>query len=128
MITWFCPECFAEVDPKAERCPSCGASTEADDRTYEQKLVRALNHHLSDRRLLAARILGERRSRAAVSRLAEAATDLADPYVAAEAARSLALIDPDHPVVEWLREAGPVLARTAVREVWPWHGPARRKS
>lgn len=128
MITWFCPECLAEVDPKAERCPSCGASTDADDRTYEQKLVRALDHHLSDRRLLAARILGSIRSRAAIPRLAEAATDPTDPYVAAEAARSLALIDSRHPVVRRLRETGPVLARAAVREVSPGEAPASSRT
>jgi HEAT repeat protein len=120
VITWFCPECFAEVDPKAKRCPSCGAATDPDDRTYEQKLILALGHHLSDRRLLAARILGAIRSRAAVPRLAQAAMDPADPYVAAEAARSLALIDSEHPVVRRLRHDGPVLARAAVREVSPW--------
>jgi len=125
VITWFCPECLAEVDPTAKRCQSCGASTEVDDRTYEQKLVRALGHHLSDRRLLAARLLGALGSRAAVPRLAEAAMDATDPYFAAEAARSVALIDPDHPVVEWLLESGPVLARAAVREVSAWDGSAR---
>lgn len=128
MITWFCPDCFTEVDPKAERCPSCGSSTDPDDRTYEQKLVRALDHHLSDRRRLAARILGVIRSQAAVPRLAEAALDPADPYVAAEAARSLALIDPGHPVVRRVRDSGPVLASAAVREVSAWRGRTRSTS
>lgn len=58
MIAWFCPECFTRLDPGAERCPSCGAATAADERTYEEKLVKALDHHLSDRRIIAARILG----------------------------------------------------------------------
>jgi uncharacterized protein YlaI len=117
VITWFCPECLAEVDPKVDRCPVCGAPTDVDERTYEQKLIRALDHHLSDRRRLAARLLGEMRSRAAVPRLADVALDPSDLYVAAEAARSLALIDPDHPVVARLRESGPLLSRTAVRKV-----------
>jgi HEAT repeat protein len=117
VITWFCPECFAEVDAGAERCPACGSLTDADDRTYEEKLMRALHHHLSDRRLLAARILGAIRSRGAVPELAEAAADRTDPYVAAEAARSLALIQPDHPLVRRLREDGPMLTRAAVCEV-----------
>lgn len=128
MITWFCPDCFAEIDPEVERCPSCGAPNVTDGRTYEQKLVRALDHHLSDRRLLAARILGTLRSRAAVPRLAEVAMDANDPYLAAEAARSLALIEPNHPIVGWLRDSGPMLTRAAVREVSPWRGPARSKS
>jgi HEAT repeat protein len=128
VITWFCPDCLADVDPEAERCPSCGAPTDTDDRTYEQKLVRALDHHLSDRRLLAGRILGDLRSRAAVPRLAEAAMDPTDLYFAAEAARSLALIDPKHPVVRRMRDSVPVLARAAVREVLPWPEGARPTS
>ena len=67
--------------------------------------------------MLAAQILGRLRSRAAVPRLAELAGDPTDLYLAAEAARSLALIDPDHPVVLRLREAGPLLVRTSLRQV-----------
>jgi HEAT repeat protein len=118
MITWFCPECFAEVDETAERCPACGCSTDMTGWTYEQKVLKALDHrHLPDRRVLAAQILGRLRSRAAVPRLAELAGDPTDLYLAAEAARSLALIDPDHPVVLRLREAGPLLVRTSLRQV-----------
>lgn len=120
MSIWFCLTCFTEVEPATERCTACGAPTDGDRKSYEDKLVRALDHRLSDRRLLAARILGELRSRAAVPSLAEAAADGEDPYVAAEAARSLALIEPGHPTVRWLRECGPLLPRTAVREVTAW--------
>lgn len=82
--------------------------------------MRALNHRLPDRRVLAARILGTFRSRAAVLRLAELAVDDQDPYLAAQAARALALIEPDHPVVRRLGASGPLLSRTAVREVTLW--------
>jgi DNA-directed RNA polymerase subunit N (RpoN/RPB10) len=109
--------CFAEVEPTTERCAACGAPTESDWGSYEDKLVRALDHHLSDRRLLAARILGKLGSRVAVPRLVEVATNEDDPYLAAEAARSLALIEPEHPVVRWIRDSGPLLAKKAVREV-----------
>jgi hypothetical protein len=128
VITWFCPDCFAEVDPDVDLCPACGASTHVDGRTYEQKLIRALDHRLPDRRRLAARVLGMIRSRAAVSKLVHAATDPSDPYVAAEAARSLALIQPDHPLVRQLREDGSVLMRAALREVSPWPEDIRSTS
>jgi hypothetical protein len=119
-MTWFCPECFEEIDTPRQRCPSCGALAEDDRQSYEDKLVRALNHRLPDRQVLAARILAALRSRAAVPRLAELAVDDKDPYLAAEAARSLALIEPDHPVVRRLGASGPLLSRTAVREVTLW--------
>jgi predicted nucleic acid-binding Zn ribbon protein len=119
-MTWFCAECFEEIDTPRRHCPSCGAPVEDDLRSYEDQLVRALNHRLSDRQVLAARILAALRSRAAVPRLADLAVDDEDPYLAAEAARALALIEPDHPVVRRLGASGPLLSRTAVREVTLW--------
>jgi len=68
------------------------------------------------------------RSRAAVPKLVDAARDPSDPYLAAEAARSVALIQPDHPLVRRLREDGPVVARAAVREVLPWPEDTRSTS
>ena len=118
MPAWFCLECFAELDAGASHCPQCGASV-GDSDVYEEKLIRALSHRLPDRQVLAARILGELRSHAAIPRLAAVADDPSDAYLAAEAARALALIDPDHPVVRRLGASGPVLSRTAVREVKP---------
>jgi hypothetical protein len=119
-MTWFCTECFEEINAPGQRCPSCGALVEDDLQSYEDKLVRALNHRLPDRQVLAARILGRLRSRAAVPGLADLAVDDKDPYLAAEAARALALIEPDHPVVRRLGASGPLLSRTAVREVTLW--------
>jgi broad specificity phosphatase PhoE len=117
-VTWFCPHCFAEVGASVEVCPSCGGSTSTEGWNYERKLVAALDHHLSDRRLLAARILGRLRAESAVRRLAELAVDPSDPYLAAEAAASLAHIDPEHPLVRDLDQGGPLLVRTAIREAW----------
>jgi HEAT repeat protein len=117
--TWFCLECFAELDAGASHCPQCGASL-GDSDAYEAKLIRALNHRLPDRQVLAARILGELRSHAAIPRLAALADDPSDPYLAAEAARALALIEPDHPVVRRLGASGPLLSRTAVHGVTLW--------
>ncbi len=91
MITWFCPRCFAEIARTDAVCPECGAPT--DDRNdYEQSLIRALRHRLSDRRVLAANILGHRRSSRAVPDLIEIANDPSDPYLACEAAEALARI------------------------------------
>lgn len=117
MSAWFCLGCCAEVEEAAERCWACGSSTDVTGWSYEAKLVRALDHRLSDRRLLAARILGRLGSRAATPRLAELALHRTDPYLAAEAARSLALIEPEHPVVRHLRRAGPLLVRSKLGDV-----------
>ena len=114
MTTWYCLECFAEVDPNVERCPACGNDTSPSDRTYEEMLIRALSHRLPDRRILATEILGRRRSRAATGTLARLALDEADPYLQASAVRALAAIEPDHPLVRRLATSGPVLVRDAM--------------
>ncbi len=114
MPTWFCLECFAQVDERAQRCPACGSETSPSGRTYDDMLIRALAHRLGDRRMLAAEILGRRRTAAATEALARVALERADPYLQAAAARALAAIDPDHPVVRSLAEDGPILVREAI--------------
>lgn len=111
----FCLECFAECGPGDEVCPSCGADLDPSDRSYEQKLILALAHRLPDRRLMAARILGRLRSRAAVPTLERLALEGDDPYLQAEAAHALQAIDPGNEVAARLAESGPILTRTARR-------------
>ena len=89
------------------------SGAQAGPRDYEVKLIAALRGPLPDRRLLAAGILGQLRSRAAIGALEVIAREREDPYLAAEAARALAAIDPHLPVVAELARAGPVLARRA---------------
>lgn len=114
MTTWFCLECFAEVGERDARCHACDAETSRTDRTYDDMLIRALDHRLSDRRILAAEILGRRRSRAATDTLERLALVSEDPYLQAATARALATIEPDHPLVRQLGESGPVLVRVAL--------------
>jgi hypothetical protein len=83
--------------------------------SYEDKLIAALRGPLPDRRILAARILGRIRSRAAIETLEVIASDRADPFLAAEAARALASIDPGLPIVAELARWGPALTRRALR-------------
>jgi hypothetical protein len=104
------------VGPAAGRPPTGAASRpDEDSRSYEDKLIAALRGPLPDRRVLAARILGRRRSRAAIGALEAIAREPEDPYLAAEAARALVSIDPDLPIVAELARAGPSLVRNAVR-------------
>lgn len=124
-VTWFCMGCYAQIPAGAATCPSCGRAIDEDRWSYERKVIAALDHRLADRRVIAARILGELRSRSAIPRLVELATGGDDPVLAADAAASLAVIDPDHPTVAELRRTGPVLVRAALERKGDAAAPRR---
>lgn len=117
-MTWFCPSCFAEVPETAATCLHCGADLLGWSRDFEAALVGALHHPMHDRRLMAARILGQRRAVAAVPALISVADDSRDPYLAAEAVRALVAIGtPDGlAVAHHLASNGPVVAKAAARK------------
>lgn len=103
--TWFCPQCWSEIARGEETCARCGADVAALSRAdYESKLIRALQHRMADRRLIAARVLGQIRSSKAVPALIKLAERSDDPYAAAEAVSALARID-DAAAREYVRKA-----------------------
>jgi MFS family permease len=120
MIQWFCLECFGEVEAGARRCPWCGADlNKSDAQDFDGKLIRALDHRLSDRRILAVRALGARRTGSAVPSLVRLAGHDQDPYVAAEAVRALTLIGHPEGLEVVRRMAGEdcsVVVKSAARE------------
>lgn len=93
MAQHYCPRCWEEVAADAAVCPGCGLMlADAAAWSYDERLVNALDHRLPDRRLTAARILGERRHVAAVPRLVEILRSDPDVYLRAEAAVALVRI------------------------------------
>jgi hypothetical protein len=121
-VAWFCSTCLAQVVAAIDCCPRCGADpavprTGRDD--FERALVRALDHPLHDRRLVAARVLGLRRAVGAVPDLIRAVEAGTDPYLAAEAVLALARIgDPAGlAAIRRAAENAPVIARAAAREI-----------
>ena len=63
-LTFFCWTCYHPAPGSAEQCPHCGGPVHpGSDIDYTARLVWALHHPLADRRLLAARLLGQRSDR-----------------------------------------------------------------
>lgn len=59
MATFFCPDCWKEIEPNQKECPHCGFVMAAyDELSFEQKLLTALNHPVYERRIIAVQILG----------------------------------------------------------------------
>jgi HEAT repeat protein len=58
-MSFYCPNCWAEVPEGAECCPSCGRSLTAEGEDYVDKLIAALRHFEPTRAALAIQILSE---------------------------------------------------------------------
>lgn len=67
MLTYYCPKCWEIVNKDQRVCPNCGY--ELDDFThydYDDKLIAALHHPVSERKMMAAQVLGIRQCKRAL--------------------------------------------------------------
>ena len=59
MTAFFCPHCFAEIEPAPVVCPACGVDiAQWRSRPYSERLVYALGHPLADVRMISIEALG----------------------------------------------------------------------
>lgn len=67
MLTFFCPQCWNEIEEDTEQCPHCGFDLrQLPTLSYDERLVLSLRHSVAEYRLTAARILGQRGAVAAL--------------------------------------------------------------
>ena len=85
----FCTHCWAEIDSADQRCRYCGVDLSADRRSYEEKLVAALQHPLPEARVRICWLLGENKILHAVSQLIELAEHDKDFFVQSAALEAL---------------------------------------
>jgi HEAT repeat protein len=120
-----CWHCYGTNSDPAGGCAHCGEKIAAPpDASYDERLAWALRHPDPDRAMMAARVLGERRAESAAPHLLGVVRDPPDPYVGAEALRSLIAIqgaEALHPLLEELARKESFLlagvARQALREM-----------
>jgi HEAT repeat protein len=90
----YCPSCWTEIKPDAVSCPQCGYDLASYDKlSYEEKLISALGHPIRENRMMAAEILGGRRSRMAVAYFAGILKTETDYYMIREIILALKNID-----------------------------------
>lgn len=59
MLTFYCPNCWTELEEDTPKCPKCGyVVNNFELLSFEDKLLAALNHPIPERRIMAAQILG----------------------------------------------------------------------
>jgi HEAT repeat protein len=116
-VHYYCWNCYVQVGTGSGRCEMCGGRIESpDDADYVDRLLWALHHPLVERRIIAARALGDRREARGLQRLQVMATD-SDPYLAAAAVSALGQIGGDgiSELLRRLAETGPAPVRHAAR-------------
>ena len=119
-LTCYCWHCYGENVAARGACRHCGRRIEAPEGTsYLDQLLWALDHPLGEIKLFAVQALGARRDLAAADRLRQVALEAGDPYVAAEAVRSLVSIEgveKARDVLERVAETGAAPARRAAKD------------
>jgi HEAT repeat protein len=79
---FFCPNCWKEIDGRATVCPHCEYDiSEYTKLSYEEKLINALRQPIRENRMMAIRLLGELRSKAALAPFAAILETEEDFYV-----------------------------------------------
>lgn len=116
--TYYCWHCYAARARSDGLCHRCGHPAAAPPQTtYVDQLLWALKHPLPERRLVAARVLGQRGERRATGPLRSLVAH-SDPYLAAEALNALVKVCGRDQVCDLLHERarwGPAPVRAAAR-------------
>lgn len=84
----FCTRCWSEMHTEDIVCPNCGARVDDDPRSFEQKLIAALDHPLPETRSRICWLLGQKRAIWAVPQLLNMLGDT-DLFVRIAALRAL---------------------------------------
>ena len=94
MLTFYCPACWQTITGTEDRCPACGFELAQDKAlSFEEKLLRTLEHPVPDKRLLAIHLLGELGSQAALPELEKLLdTEVNDIYAPRETLTALSKI------------------------------------
>lgn len=94
MITHYCPACWHEIAGTEAHCPDCGFDLAQDQAlSFEEKLLRSLEHPVPEKRYLAIQILGQLGSQAALPGLEKLLdTEVNDIYALREALVALSKI------------------------------------
>lgn len=103
-LRFYCYACYGLVPRTEGRCPNCGELVDPPPGTEYADLLWALRHPVVDVAMTAVGILGARHESRAVAPLRALARDSDDPYLAAEAVRSLVAIEGLEPEREFLLE------------------------
>jgi len=121
VLTYFCWHCYGENRSESGQCEHCQHEIASPQgTTFEDRLIWALRHPLTERRMVAVRAIGTRRLTRARQELRTLVSDQ-DPYLAAAALEALVEMDgreAHHDLVDQLRRSGAAPVRAVARDLW----------
>lgn len=95
-MTYFCSQCWKEIERETTICPFCGANqSELDKESFVEKLIRSLHHPEPETPVRAALILGKLHPAEAKLPLMETAEHGKDPHLRAAAIDALGEYETD---------------------------------
>jgi HEAT repeat protein len=93
-LTYFCWHCYGRNERPSGRCRHCGREIAPPSGiSYTDRLIWALDHPVSEVRMIAAQALGRRADQEAAPALRRLVDESANPFLAAQALRSLLAIE-----------------------------------
>ncbi len=106
-ITYFCPFCWNEIKETDKVCPYCHSDLSSyHGKSFEEKLINALNHPERETARRAAYILGRLKNASAVKKLVELFEKTTDPYIKMEILEALHYIGTEEAAVFIRKSAG----------------------
>ncbi len=94
-MTFYCTNCWNEIDAQTEICPYCGTDqNELDNESYVEKLIRSLNHPEASTPVRAANILGNLKAKEAEAALLAKLKFESDPFTTEAVVDALLKINP----------------------------------
>jgi HEAT repeat protein len=109
----YCPNCFHPNESDNEYCEKCKSLLTWKEKSYEEKLIKALSHREPATALLAANLLSNFKSTKSEKALRSIALHSEDPYVQAAAINSLKTIGSPRtlPVLKKVAISGYLISR-----------------
>ena len=93
-MTFYCINCWEEIDEGIIICPNCGANQEElDKENYVKKLIRSLNHPEPSTPARAASILARLNAKEAIQPMLEKLKTEKDPFIISAFAEAILSLD-----------------------------------
>ncbi len=97
IMTYYCVNCWQEIDKDLLTCPHCGYDLKhASEYSFVEKLIKALNHPEPETPVRAATILGDLKTKEAVQPLLSRLKNETDPFIVEAIVNALLKIDFDN--------------------------------